>query len=378
MLLDSFPYLDYLKLDHCYLLPISLPELFVSSHGGTMTMSLMHQWNDTICGGVISPRRSLLYGAYGCILGTLFRSVQGAYECILGGDGGDRGGDEMMMTAVVVASDLVAAVAATVVGGVVVRGDGVAGKWPESGRKDGRRRNFREDEGVFPKRLIANINIEEVTYPSTHGVYGGQGYMDGANMNAQIGVDVCHLHLHKTFCILHGGGGPRMGPISVKKHLAPYSLSHPVIQENEHEHVHSMEAERGTTAALNQVHHRKPQQEEKKKEATKPKRAKVAEVESEPEYFDDQRELEDLWKQRKVYLFSVTEPPVVCEFDWEMDELEEFTNEFIASEELTEDQKDEFKEFVKEMVREAKRANQEAREKRKNVLRKAKPSPFKS
>ncbi|GKA46879.1 hypothetical protein Tco_0739762, partial [Tanacetum coccineum] len=60
MLLDSFPYLDYLKLDHCYLLPISLPELFVSSHGGTMTMSLMHQWHDTICGGVISLRRSLL------------------------------------------------------------------------------------------------------------------------------------------------------------------------------------------------------------------------------------------------------------------------------------------------------------------------------
>ncbi|GJX33014.1 RNA-directed DNA polymerase, eukaryota [Tanacetum coccineum] len=60
MLLDSFPYLDYVKLDHCYLLPISLPELFVSSHGGTMKMSLMHQWHDTICGGVISPRRSLL------------------------------------------------------------------------------------------------------------------------------------------------------------------------------------------------------------------------------------------------------------------------------------------------------------------------------
>ncbi|GJS00197.1 hypothetical protein Tco_0316705 [Tanacetum coccineum] len=69
MLLDSFPYLDYLKLDHCYLLPISLPELFVSSHGGTMTTSLMHQWHDTICGDVISPWRSLLYGAYGCILG---------------------------------------------------------------------------------------------------------------------------------------------------------------------------------------------------------------------------------------------------------------------------------------------------------------------
>ncbi|GJS17283.1 DNA/RNA polymerases superfamily protein [Tanacetum coccineum] len=70
MLLDSLLYLEYLKLDHCYLLPISLPELFVSSHGGTMTMSLIHQWHDTICGGVISPWRSLLYGAYGCILGA--------------------------------------------------------------------------------------------------------------------------------------------------------------------------------------------------------------------------------------------------------------------------------------------------------------------
>ncbi|GJS28064.1 hypothetical protein Tco_0488684 [Tanacetum coccineum] len=60
MLLDSFLYLEYLKLDHCYILPISLPELFVSSHGDTMTMSLMHQWHDTICGDVIGPRRSLL------------------------------------------------------------------------------------------------------------------------------------------------------------------------------------------------------------------------------------------------------------------------------------------------------------------------------
>jgi glycine dehydrogenase len=83
-----------------------------------------------------------------------------------------------------------------------------------------------------------------VTYPSTHGVfeasiseicsivheYGGQVYMDGANMNAQVGLtspgligaDVCHLNLHKTFCIPHGGGGPGMGPICVKKHLAPF------------------------------------------------------------------------------------------------------------------------------------------------------------
>jgi glycine dehydrogenase len=91
-----------------------------------------------------------------------------------------------------------------------------------------------------------------VTYPSTHGVFetqigeicriihehGGQVYMDGANMNAQIGLcrpgdfgpDVCHLNLHKTFCIPHGGGGPGMGPIGVKKHLAAYLPNH-VLQK---------------------------------------------------------------------------------------------------------------------------------------------------
>ncbi len=90
-----------------------------------------------------------------------------------------------------------------------------------------------------------------ITYPSTHGVYeegireitkivhdnGGQVYMDGANMNAQVGLtspgmigaDVCHLNLHKTFSIPHGGGGPGMGPIGVKKHLAPYLSNHPII-----------------------------------------------------------------------------------------------------------------------------------------------------
>lgn len=90
-----------------------------------------------------------------------------------------------------------------------------------------------------------------VTYPSTHGVFesaiveineiihqhGGQVYMDGANMNAQVGLtspgligaDVCHLNLHKTFAIPHGGGGPGMGPIGVKKHLAPFLPSNPVI-----------------------------------------------------------------------------------------------------------------------------------------------------
>src|SRR5439155_11637571 len=91
-----------------------------------------------------------------------------------------------------------------------------------------------------------------VTYPSTHGVFEGsikeicdvihehgrQVYMDGANMNAQVGLcrpgdfgaDVCHLNLHKTFCIPHGGGGPGMGPICVAKHLAPYLPGHPVVR----------------------------------------------------------------------------------------------------------------------------------------------------
>jgi glycine dehydrogenase len=91
-----------------------------------------------------------------------------------------------------------------------------------------------------------------VTYPSTHGVFeesiqdvcaivhsnGGQVYMDGANMNAQVGLtspaaigaDVCHLNLHKTFSIPHGGGGPGMGPIAVAKHLAPFLPGHPVIK----------------------------------------------------------------------------------------------------------------------------------------------------
>ncbi len=94
-----------------------------------------------------------------------------------------------------------------------------------------------------------------VTYPSTHGVFeegiqeicaivhtnGGQVYMDGANMNAQVGLcrpsdfgaDVCHLNLHKTFCIPHGGGGPGMGPIGVKAHLIPFLPGHAVVQMQE-------------------------------------------------------------------------------------------------------------------------------------------------
>lgn len=96
-----------------------------------------------------------------------------------------------------------------------------------------------------------NLAALMVTYPSTHGVFeeaisdicqiihdnGGQVYMDGANLNAQVGLcrpaelgaDVCHLNLHKTFCIPHGGGGPGMGPIGVKSHLAPFLPSHPEV-----------------------------------------------------------------------------------------------------------------------------------------------------
>tara|TARA_Y200000002_G_scaffold9589_1_gene7875 strand:- start:742 stop:3606 length:2865 start_codon:yes stop_codon:yes gene_type:complete len=98
-----------------------------------------------------------------------------------------------------------------------------------------------------------NLGALMVTYPSTHGVFeekisdicelihkhGGQVYMDGANLNALVGIakpgnfgpDVCHINLHKTFCIPHGGGGPGMGPIACKKHLEIYLPSHPVIKD---------------------------------------------------------------------------------------------------------------------------------------------------
>jgi glycine dehydrogenase len=99
-------------------------------------------------------------------------------------------------------------------------------------------------------RHAANLAALMVTYPSTHGVFeaaireicaivhshGGQVYMDGANLNAQVGLtspaaigaDVCHLNLHKTFCIPHGGGGPGVGPIGVAAHLAPHLPNHPL------------------------------------------------------------------------------------------------------------------------------------------------------
>jgi len=103
-----------------------------------------------------------------------------------------------------------------------------------------------------------------VTYPSTHGVYetsireitsiihenGGQVYMDGANMNAQVGLtnpgnigaDVCHLNLHKTFAIPHGGGGPGMGPIGVAKHLAPFLPSNPFVKTGGENPIHAISA----------------------------------------------------------------------------------------------------------------------------------------
>jgi glycine dehydrogenase len=106
-----------------------------------------------------------------------------------------------------------------------------------------------KDKSALHRKDLAALMI---TYPSTHGVFeenvrdickivhdcGGQVYMDGANLNAQVGVarpadigaDVSHVNLHKTFCIPHGGGGPGMGPIGVKKHLAPFLANHPVIK----------------------------------------------------------------------------------------------------------------------------------------------------
>ncbi|MFM6956188.1 MAG: aminomethyl-transferring glycine dehydrogenase, partial [Ignavibacteria bacterium] len=109
-----------------------------------------------------------------------------------------------------------------------------------------------------------NLAALMVTYPSTHGVfeeaikeicdivheYGGQVYMDGANMNAQVGLtspnnigaDVCHLNLHKTFCIPHGGGGPGMGPIGVKAHLAPFLPGHPIVKTGGEQSIQAVSA----------------------------------------------------------------------------------------------------------------------------------------
>ena len=116
-----------------------------------------------------------------------------------------------------------------------------------------------------------------VTYPSTHGVFeesiieiceiihenGGQVYMDGANMNAQVGLtspanigaDVCHLNLHKTFCIPHGGGGPGMGPIGVAKHLVPYLPGHPVVDIDKGKSIHAVSSAPWGSASILIISH---------------------------------------------------------------------------------------------------------------------------
>ncbi len=116
-----------------------------------------------------------------------------------------------------------------------------------------------------------------VTYPSTHGVFeesiveiceivhrhGGQVYMDGANMNAMVGLcrpgdigaDVCHLNLHKTFCIPHGGGGPGMGPIGVAEHLVTFLPGHPVIGQQNRETVGPVSAAPWGSASILPISH---------------------------------------------------------------------------------------------------------------------------
>ena len=112
-----------------------------------------------------------------------------------------------------------------------------------------------DDLKAKAEELADNLSCIMITYPSTHGVYettiaeiceiihahGGQVYLDGANMNAQVGItspgfigaDVSHLNLHKTFAIPHGGGGPGMGPIGVKSHLAPFLPDHTLVNIDE-------------------------------------------------------------------------------------------------------------------------------------------------
>ena len=121
-----------------------------------------------------------------------------------------------------------------------------------------------EDLRTKAEEHKADLSCLMVTYPSTHGVYeesikditalihanGGQVYMDGANMNAQVGLtspgnigaDVCHLNLHKTFAIPHGGGGPGAGPIGVAEHLTPFLPSHPVVKVGGAQGIHAVSA----------------------------------------------------------------------------------------------------------------------------------------
>ncbi len=128
--------------------------------------------------------------------------------------------------------------------------------------------DLRARASLHAERLAALM----VTYPSTHGVFedgiqdvcaivhehGGQVYMDGANMNAQVGLtspaaigaDVCHLNLHKTFSIPHGGGGPGMGPIGVAAHLAPYLPGHPLVHTGGARAIHAVSAAPWSSASI--------------------------------------------------------------------------------------------------------------------------------
>jgi len=121
-----------------------------------------------------------------------------------------------------------------------------------------------EDLNEKAELYKANLSALMLTYPSTHGVFehqvvemckiihsnGGQVYMDGANMNAQvgytnpatIGADVCHLNLHKTFAIPHGGGGPGVGPIVVAKHLVEFLPGHSVVNINKSKSISAVSA----------------------------------------------------------------------------------------------------------------------------------------
>ncbi|WP_285009367.1 aminomethyl-transferring glycine dehydrogenase [Pedobacter faecalis] len=134
-----------------------------------------------------------------------------------------------------------------------------------------------EDLKAKAEQHKENLSCLMVTYPSTHGVFeesiidicnivhenGGQVYMDGANMNAQVGLtspanigaDVCHLNLHKTFCIPHGGGGPGMGPIGVAKHLVPYLPGHAVVNIDQGKSIHAVSSAPWGSASILIISH---------------------------------------------------------------------------------------------------------------------------
>ena len=134
-----------------------------------------------------------------------------------------------------------------------------------------------EDLKAKAEQYKNELSCLMVTYPSTHGVFeesiieiceiihenGGQVYMDGANMNAQVGLtspanigaDVCHLNLHKTFCIPHGGGGPGMGPIGVAKHLVPYLPGHAVVDIDKGKSIHAVSSAPWGSASILIISH---------------------------------------------------------------------------------------------------------------------------